>query len=158
MASAVTYESGSGIPSRPRATRTTLYRLFQQHTCAVQVAGTERGPARHGRPQQLGLPGKVGRLQARTAGHVERIGYAAGQQQRADMCVGDVEPHVRSVQRAGRDLVSRLCDVDGLGGAARVRGYWASAQAISAPTTGMSSNARFFDACTAASGWSIANQ
>ena len=134
-------------------------RLFQQRACAVQVAGTERGPTRHGGTEQLSRAREIGRLLAHALGHLKRVRNSAGQQQCADMCVGDVEPHVRSVERAGRDGVSRLRDGHGFGCAARVRGYLGERPGyLGADDAGRSSNARFFEACIAASGWSIANQ
>ena len=133
--------------------------LFQQRTRGVEAAGTKRGPARHGGTEQLSRAREVGCLLAHALGHLKGVGNPAGQQQCADVCVGDVEPHVRSVERASRDGVSRVCDGHGFGGAARVRGDRGERPGyLGADDWGRSSNARSFDACVAASGRSIANQ
>ena len=75
------------------------------------------------------------------------------------MRVGDVEPHVRSVERAGRDAVSGVRDAHGLGGPPRIRRDRRQHPGdLGADDRGQLVQRRFFEACIAASGWSIANQ
>ena len=124
------------------------------------MAGTKGGPTRHGSTEQLSRPRKIGRLLAHPLGHLKGVRNPASQQQRADVCVSDVEPHVRGVERACRDGVSRVRDGHGFGGAPGIRGYRQRAPRLSRrrrrpagrPTQGFSTPA------IAASGWSIANQ
>ena len=71
----------------------------------------------------MSRPGEKGRLLARALGHIERLGDMARQQQCTDFCVSDVEPHVRSIERASRDGVSRLRDGHGFRRAPRIRRY-----------------------------------
>ena len=65
----------------------------------------------------------MGCLLARALGHLKRIRNLASQQQCADFCVSDVEPHVRSVESASRDGVSRVRGGHGFSGAPRIRRY-----------------------------------
>jgi hypothetical protein len=60
---------------------------------------------------------------AHPLGNIKGVRNPASQQQRADVCVSGVEPHVRSVERACRNGVSRVRDGHGLSGAPRIRGY-----------------------------------
>ena len=88
-----------------------------------------RGGRHQGRPDPprrhrvIEPPREIGCLLAHPLGHLKGVRNPAGQQQCADVRVGDVEPHVRSVERASRNGVSRVCDGHGFGGAPRVRGY-----------------------------------
>ena len=89
----------------------------------MKLSGSEFGPTRHGSTEQLSRPRKVGRLAAHPLGHLKGVRNPASQQQRADVCVSDVEPHVRSVERACRNGISCVRDGHGFGGAPRIRGY-----------------------------------
>ena len=75
------------------------------------------------------------------------------------MGIGDVEPHVRSIQTSGRDGVSRLGHGHGFGVNPASADIAVSAHAVSVPTMGgRLSSARFCDVTVAVSGRSIANQ
>ena len=67
-------------------------------------------------PEAAVLPG----LDALHA-HLDLNLFEDGQQQRADVCVSDVEPHVRSVERACHRSISRVRDSHGFSGASRTR-------------------------------------
>ena len=82
-------------------------RLLKQQTCGIQVAGAQCGPTRHRSTEQVRRPWEIGCLLAHPLGHFNGVGNPAGQQQRADVCISDVEPHLRSVESARRNVVSR---------------------------------------------------
>ncbi len=89
----------------------------------MQIASAKRGPTGHRRAKQLSRSREMGCLLLRALGHIKRVRNLARQQQCADFCVSDVEPHVRSVESTSRDGVSRIRVSHGFGGASRVRGH-----------------------------------
>ena len=152
--------SDSGTPNPwPGPTRTTPP---PPAAAARQRCQGGRHPARPGRRprrREMRCPGQLGGLPPHMLGHLERVFNPAGQQQRADMGVGDVESHVRRVERPRRTAYPASATAT----ASEVRpasaAMTASAQEVSAPTTaGSSSKTRLFDASIAASGWSSANE
>ncbi len=94
--------------------------LLQQQARVSDVARTEGGATRDRGAEQPGRSGQLVCLPADSVGHLERVRDPACQQQGADMCVGDVESHLRGVESACRDVVSSLRDVNGVCGAARI--------------------------------------
>src|SRR6266478_1365680 len=89
----------------------------------MKIAGAKRGSTSDGSAEQLSRAWEMGCLLLRALGHINRVGNLAGQQQCADFCISDVEPHVRSVESASRDGISCARDGDGFGGAPRIRRY-----------------------------------
>ena len=96
-------------------------RFFEQRTRGMKASGTKGGLTHHGSTQQLSRPRKVCRLAAHPLGHIKGVRSPASQQQRADVCVSDVEPHVRSVERACRNGISRVRNGHGFNGAPGIR-------------------------------------
>ena len=110
-----------GNPTPLGATRTTPPPPIPVVARHSQIAGAESGATGNSSAKQLGCARKFVGLSANPIGHLERVRNPAGQKQSGDVRVGDVESHMRGVERPRRDVVAGLRDVDGFVGAARVR-------------------------------------
>ena len=100
----------SGAPSRSHGRPpTTPPPLVPATSTAVPRRPAPRSARpRRASPRNCAAPGRSAACRRSRSATSTALGDAAGQQQCADVRVGDVEPHVRGVRTSGRHGVSRI--------------------------------------------------